>query len=81
MRDYSLKHLIGGKSDGVPDLLLFQILVHLWLGKSSVTPEQQPQSFLLVSFHHRLKKSLLAIGAMDVAGSQRRSFTIPKLVE
>ena len=30
--------------------------------KSSVTPEQQPQSFLLVSFHHRLKEFLPAIG-------------------
>ena len=30
-------------------------------GKSSVTPEQQPQSFLLVSFHHR-KEFLPAIG-------------------
>jgi len=48
---------------------LFQILVHLGLAKGGITPKQKPQSLLPVSFHHRLKEFLLAIGTVDVAWS------------
>ena len=43
--------------------------VHLWLAKGGITPEQQPPSLPLVSFHHRLKEFLPAIGTMHVSGS------------
>ena len=66
---------------GVPNRLLFQVLVHLRLPKGGITREQQPQSLFLVSFHHRLKEFLPALGVMDVAGSWRRPFAIPELVE
>ena len=69
VRDFSLKHRVSWKPDGVPDLFQFQVLLHLGLGKSGITPEQHPPSPLLVSFQHRLKEFLPALDAMDVAGS------------
>jgi hypothetical protein len=42
---------------------------HLSVGKGAITPEQQPQSLLLVAFHHQLKEFLPALGTVDAAGS------------
>jgi hypothetical protein len=65
---FPTQHFVGWQPDGVADLSGLQIFVKFRLGEGDICSEQQPQPLLPVSFHHRLKEFLPALGAMDVAG-------------
>jgi len=58
-----------------------QYYVYLRLGKGSISPEQQPPSSLLVSFHNQLQDLPPALSAVDIAQPQYRPFAVTELVE
>ena len=51
------------------------------LGKGSIGPEQQPDSFLLVSLHDWLQNLPPPLSAVDVARAKHCTFAISEMVE
>jgi len=81
MLDTLLQYLVSRKPDGIANVPWLQVFVCLWFGKGSISPEQQPPFFLLVSLHNRLQDLPPALSTVDIARPQHRPFAIPELVE
>jgi len=74
-------HRFGGKADRVQETLGFQIYVYLRRGEGGVAAEVAPQLPTLVANDNRLQHAFPVIGTLHVAGTQRASFQIAKLVK
>ena len=77
----AFQYLVGGKPDSIADLPQLQVVVHLRLGKGSISPEQQPYPSLSVSLHDRRQDLPPALSAMDITRPQHGSLAISKLIE
>jgi hypothetical protein len=81
MSDLVMQDLIGRQTDRVAGTFSFEELVNLGISEGCVTPEIKVLHDAPVAHDHWLQHRAPAIGTMHVAGSQRTSFNIAKLVE
>src|SRR6516165_3899771 len=79
--DPLLQHLVGRKADCVLDPLGFQELVDPWHGEGRIGAEIEARNLAPIARHDRFEPVFPAVGAVDVAGTQRATFRIAELVE
>ena len=79
--DPLLQDAVGRKPDRILDPLGFQELVDLGHGEGRVGAEIEARDLAPIARHDRLQHVLPAVGAVDVAGTQRAAFQITELVE
>lgn len=56
MSDAILQHPVGGKADGVHEVLGFQEFVNLGRGEGGIATEVTPERLVAVSSDHRLQR-------------------------
>jgi hypothetical protein len=72
---------VGWQPDRVPHAFDFEELVDIRIGEGRVASKIQPRPLAPVARYDRFQYSTPAVGAVDIAGSQRAPFHIAELVE
>ena len=81
MADPFLQDPVGWQANGVFDPFAFEIVVNVGIGEAGVASKVDARDAAFVASHDWLQHGLPAVGAMDVAGTQRAALQIAKLVE
>lgn len=79
--DIALQHLVRGEPDGIEHALGFEIIVDLGRSEGRVTPEIETDIARFVAIHDGNQHIAPFVGAMHVAGAQRTTLKVAKLVE
>jgi hypothetical protein len=74
--DVALKDSVGLEADGVLVALGLKVVVQVGHGEGGIAPEELPLGPFPISRHHGFQHRTPAIGAVDVAGTQRGPFQI-----
>ncbi len=81
MADTVLRHLVGGKADGVLEVLGFEELVDPRRGEGGIATEVMPERLVEVASDHRVQHFVPRVGAVHVAGTQAAAFNVAELIE
>src|SRR6516225_9789410 len=79
--DPVLQDAVRREPDRILDPLGFEELVDIGIGKGGIGAEVEARDLAAVAPYDRLQHVLPAVGAVDVAGTQRRAFQVTELVE
>src|SRR5262249_20681610 len=77
----TLQDLVGRQPDRIFDPLGFQELVDLGHREGCIGSKIDAWDFALIALHDGLEHWLPAVGAVDIAGTQRAAFKITELIE
>ena len=81
MTDSRLENLISRKADRVLNPFGFQELVHIRLSEGGIASKGDACRRSSVACDHRLENRFPSVGAVHVAGAERASFQVARLIE
>src|SRR5262249_2217694 len=77
----TLQDLVGRQPDRILDPLRFEKLVDLGHGEGCIGSKIDARDLASIALHDRVEHILPAVGAVDIAGTQRGAFQVTELIE